>query len=360
MNFNFKQLQAYLDETILPDIKEKPITYQDIVKMPHYENVSSKIYSFFFQIDAKHNLGDLFISSLKQIINIKVARSLNFSSVLFPETEFKTKKGRIDILLYNEKEAVIIENKIFHYLNNDLDDYWDSITQENKVGVVLSIKKIDVRNVNFINITHLEFLDSVFKNLSKYLANADEKYLVFLRDFYQNILNLTNPMSKELVHFFNVNGAEINHISLLRDQYIQYIITEVELSCEMIDEKLALYGNRNNRFRYFLCPSESNLMITIVFDSLYDGRREIYFIVELQNDLLDRRQEIKEIKFNLSESNLINSGFYSDTESYSHLAVEVHKVSENEILELSSFISKKINHSPILSIYQKVKSVIER
>jgi len=105
---------------------------------------------------------------------------------------------KTDNLLCNSEDAIIIENKVNHKLSNDLIDYWDSVLQKNKQGIILSLKEISentINSPNFINITHLEFMQCVAKNLSSYFSNANDKYIIFLKDFYnKTYLGLILPI----------------------------------------------------------------------------------------------------------------------------------------------------------------------
>ncbi|RZJ99948.1 MAG: hypothetical protein EOO43_25470, partial [Flavobacterium sp.] len=84
-------------------------------------------------------------------------------------TEYPTKFGRIDILIVKEDEiswrrrALIIENKLYHNLQNDLDDYFYSVSKREdippgKIAVVaLSLKPFNSAFPSFMKsgkITH--------------------------------------------------------------------------------------------------------------------------------------------------------------------------------------------------------------
>ena len=169
------QLQTFLNRSDIPIAKEKPKTYLSIAKQPHYENVLSNIYAFYFDTNGEHNLGNLFIQSLLGLISGSNIVKGDSKKVLEEfcdfdcDTEYSTdKNGRIDLLLSNDKNAIIIENKVYHHLNNDLSDYWNSIklNENNKIGLVMSLHPIsDIQHKHFVNITHLDFLNAVMTSL---------------------------------------------------------------------------------------------------------------------------------------------------------------------------------------------------
>src|SRR5215213_7278939 len=101
-------------------------TFFDISGFPLYENVISNWYSYFLKQEEDHGLGNLFIRTLLKLTGFN--QELNEFIV---EREVMTHKGnRVDLVIIgkgaDDGKYVIIENKINHWVNNDLEDYWDS------------------------------------------------------------------------------------------------------------------------------------------------------------------------------------------------------------------------------------------
>ncbi len=361
METSFIELKAFIDNHEIPTIKKRSLTFFDLSKQAHYENAWSNIYAFYFDVHQEHQFKDLFIKSLNELLKKKKI-DLQLQLPFHVETERSTiKKNRIDILLTNNNKAIIIENKVFHTLNNDLEDYWNSIEVKNKIGVVLSLKKIsksDINNENYINLTHLDFMNKVISNLPAYFSESNMKYVLFLKEFYQNIINITNPMEQNILNFYYQNNQKINDIVKVKNQVTKFVINEVEKARKGIDEEFDTYANRNELYRYYLYPQNPNLMITVFFGNLMNGKNEILLIVELQNDLLKQHKKIAKIEFTDLEKKLIKNDLLKDNNSWAHFAIESIQVSENDLYNLSEFLIKKINNSPILGIYRKIKKEI--
>ena len=102
---NLTTLQEFLDTAEIPVIEPKPLTFLEIAKQPHYENVLSNIYAFFFDVNAEHGFKELFISTLVALRMKKLGLTSSKFEGFYDfniETEYFTKKrGRIDILLHN-------------------------------------------------------------------------------------------------------------------------------------------------------------------------------------------------------------------------------------------------------------------
>ena len=189
---SLKELTEHFKEPLqvkLKDVEMQSPTFQELSGYPNYENVLSNIYKFFVELK-HHGLGDLFIQALDDCLEDEVVLMEDISVF----REFTTKKGgRIDLVIANSEEmnevsqVVIIENKIYHTLENDLEDYWDTFSHlTNRVGIVLSLSLLDVPKP-FYNITHKQWMTNVKARLGYHLKTADSKYLVYLQDFFNYI-----------------------------------------------------------------------------------------------------------------------------------------------------------------------------
>jgi hypothetical protein len=369
-------LQRFLDGATIPKIKGKPKTFLGIAKQPHYENVLSNIYAFYFKLHEEHGLKDLFITSLIDCIKDAKIASKDFNGFerFKTKTEYPTKKGgRIDLLLYNDKQAIIIENKVYHELNNDLDDYWGSVELEEesdtaKIGIILSLKptskdlyeKFKYRD-HYINITHVKLLNKVMENIGAYLSNTNEKYLTFLIDFHQNIKNISRPiMSKNKVNFYIQHKAKINDLVSLKYAYKTHVKAEVEDAGRHINNVKLVTPKKNSfnepRLRYYQSTKHSELVYTIVFEDLLKNDNKLHIIVEPRESALKNGAIFKDITFNEDEEAVLRKEFYEDTDNgWSHFASKLYDLSSEDIADLGGFIRKKIKEDHFDSIMQKME-----
>lgn len=96
-------------------------TYFDICGYPHYENVVSNVLAFFFDPFKPHELKNTCIEALIHISNPEIE---NIDEVWEVDREVRTDKGTfIDILIKNDDYVVLIENKVYADLYNDLEGY---------------------------------------------------------------------------------------------------------------------------------------------------------------------------------------------------------------------------------------------
>ncbi|NDP21448.1 MAG: PD-(D/E)XK nuclease family protein [Paludibacter sp.] len=371
---DLQTLQEFLDHNVIPKIKRRPKTFLGIAKQPHYENVMSNIYAFYFNVNEVHGMHDLFITSLLELINettLGKLKNVNEINDFDVDTEVTTiKGGRIDLLLSSQDHAIIIENKVYHTLNNDLQDYWSSIrvidnNEDNKIGIVLSLNKLNIIHPQFVNITHLDFLKRVIQNSGSYLMEAKDKYVVFLKDFYQNTLNMSKSEldSKELKFYFD-NQAKIIEAKDFYFAVRTHVANQVEQVVKLIEEPFILQtpkGKYGERLRFYLSPKNKNLMITVFFNRLLTIERRLILVVELKEGLLQSKEHYKQINFTEEEGFINKPEFYTNGNSrYCHFAEMTYILNDDEVSNLAQFIAEKLNTDGLLSIYRKLNEFIEK
>ncbi len=369
-----ESLKPFFENHVIPTIKRQPKTFLSIAKQPHYENVISNIYAFFFTVEEVHGVQDLFMASLLDIINQSerdLQKKVHQITDFTVDTEVSTNKnGRIDLLLSSENHAIIIENKIYHTLGNDLEDYWQSTPvipndESNKIGIVLSLNKLHPNHDHFINITHLELLQRVMLNLGKYILTANDKYVIYLKDFYQNITNLSkSEMNSKDLKFYLDYQKNILEAVELQDAVRRHIIDHVENVARLTNEGFIISKSRgvlNERLRFLVSPNNKNLMITIVFEKLLTKDRELILIVEMKYDLLKSKELYRSITFSEQEKARLKDDFYTDLKNdWCHFAYKDYKITEENFVNLSKFIVEKLERDHLLTIYKKLDAIIPK
>jgi len=370
---NPENLLKFLEAAKVPVVKPQPKTFLGISRQPHYENVLSNIYAFFFDVNEEHGFGDLFVSSLKELL--QEAEEVTDSAFydceeLSPETEWTTDKGgRIDILLKNETHAIIIENKVYHYLNNDLNDYWNSVkvSDENKRGVVLSRRPVPLsKKSRFVNITHEALMRKVMGQCGNYIPSANDKYLTFLKDFYQNIINISSSiMQSSDIAFYFSHQEEINNVAAFNQRVRAHVFSEIEKAASLIDPKykLSLSGKRSDRLRYYVSDSNRQLMITVVADHrLFNHHKpKMFLVVEMQGKLLENKEVFKTVEFSSEEraANVLRDDFWTNTDKYwAHFAGATLYPNQDEFANLGEYIVKELTDQRLLDISEKLNNFL--
>ncbi len=198
----------------LPKKTPRDESFISICGFPSREKVSSNILAFFLDTHREHKLKNLFVKSLLESVGLNAN---DYPEDFESETEVYTKNGKyIDLLLCNEQINIVIENKIYAELYNDLKDYYEKASEEGKdepIGIVLSLSPIDESKKGtkkFKFVTYEDFFSKVKENIGNYLEEANPKYIPFLLDYFYNIENLERGenMDKEFLEFLRKNDNE--------------------------------------------------------------------------------------------------------------------------------------------------------
>lgn len=204
--------------------EEKHPTFLAIIKQSNREIVWSNILAFFFDPNKDHKLGDLMIKSLieasGQTIEIK-----NFKSVTVKTEVLTDNRKRLDIVIEGEGFVIGIENKVEHWLNNDLEDYGKMIARISKNRRVhkIVLSKYNCCEDHFQNVTYDSFIRQIKNNLPNYKINAHKDYLTFLNDFIRNIKTSINFKAmiekREVLEYFCKN---YDQFSVLSSKFVQF------------------------------------------------------------------------------------------------------------------------------------------
>lgn len=344
-----KLIEEYktLFDLTFPKPVNKRKSFLEIANVPHYENVISNFYSFYLDKNEEHKFGELFLKSLYDIIAEKTNKQIEFDNYSV-YTEVSTKNdGRIDILIEDEdeKNAIIIENKIYHTLNNDLIDYWKSVkaTNNNKIGIVMTLEELETNNPNFINITHKQYIKKIKSNIGYYLNGCDDRHLLFIKDLFENILNLTSNKSdmSDTLKFYYEHKDKIHELSEFKEQAKQHFynsvnelkkITGLEPEKSKTKDYRCLIISKRPSLRYWLRFSQdsSDDFFTIYLDLYGKTKENAEKLVE--DKKLRSCAEKKGIKIELFREE--NNGISIASKSYS--------LTSDEFVDFGKFIADKI------------------
>jgi hypothetical protein len=359
-----KELEKYYEELLKADLKvipKKVTTLFDIAGFPNYETVMSNFYSFYLDPNGQHGFNDLFISALSDIIKRKTGGHsiIANSKICYTEREVNRK---IDIVVSEPSEfddvvenAIIIENKVNASVYNDLMEYYNSIkVNKNKIGVVLSLRQEADLPEEFINITHDEFINQVEQSSGSYFLNADLKQTVILKEFIQNIKNMSQTKDlKEHYEFFFKHQDKIKKISDLYSNIKSDIFKQVDDVCEKLNLGLKLQGRYSSQLRYFFSKT-APVYFTIWLDNLFNGDGEIYIFVELNKEGISHLDKINKIKFTEDEKKLLDETT-KVRKTYIHYATKEVKPSPEDIKDFTNYIYNQITQTPLKDIFIKIE-----
>lgn len=262
----------------LPHEKQN-LTFMEVSGYPHYENVCSRILGFYLDSKQQHELKDLFISAILKIT--KNTCSTNIQSI---QTEFATRNGRLDILVEGDDFILAIENKIFHWLANDLDDYAHAVRQKAKnskqeIKIVLGLSNSNdpkILRSGFISCTYEKLWNEVKSLLGSYIAKANPKWVTYLLDFIETTTNLAgkNMELRATDEFFIQNDEIISALFKERNEFLQRLTQKVVTLCNLMNEVPEKALLTKEPYTYstdrvvmdFNFPTEKKIPYAIAFD----------------------------------------------------------------------------------------------
>lgn len=359
MEVQLEGLQKFFDSAHWPQQIERRQTFFSIAGFPHYENVMSNVYSFFFNTNNPHNLGSLFIDSLIDVLKQKGVK------ITWTDDAFKrayslrevgvAERQRLDLLIHNglqESEwqgssaAILIENKIYHWLANDLNNYWESIDlgdlNEQKIGVVLGLRR-EVVPLNWVYVSHAELAKAIENRLGAALYRAEPRYVTLLLELIENIhaMSNTNKEFKELAGFFQRNRAQISQAEKIRGQLFQQLADEIRNS---LPSDYSIWQNAEARRDGWLVIHKSGSQrcsyVLGYYDVFYKDDKPTYRIELHANpdDVL-----YPELKQNiLSLDHVRTHNIEQDNRNPHHIAGKTYHILSDEFPNLPLLISEKL------------------
>ncbi len=215
-------LKLLLAFNALPHTKRSR-TFMDVSGYPHYENVCSNILAFYFDPMGEHDLKDLLLSAFLEM----AGKEQMIGGTVKVSREYSTANARIDLLVEGEAYLLVIENKIYHWLANDLEDYAKTANALKKDGqevikVVLRLQPIkEPLDCGFVSHTYNELWKTVRNLLGNYIGRADAKWVTYLLDFMETTTNLAgqNMALKQTDQFFIEHHEAIQNLLTERDAF---------------------------------------------------------------------------------------------------------------------------------------------
>lgn len=281
-------LQDWLDKTeVGVDFNKSQnadgISILQMCGIDHLENAWSDIYAYFLNPNKDHGLGSLFLTALMRLIGEQEYAIEDIRII----REYKCKSNkRIDILIRGIEWAIMIENKVYHDIVNPFDTYWSSVYACKKHGVLLTLNPIASPDSRFVNITHLQWLREIQRNLPDHLPVKPD---ILLNDFIENVKKLTGEMDENIRKLYLANRQKINRLVEVSGQYkkwLQSIFTEDRFIESIPLGSLASNRNQHlirthqtrlgskDRYVMYLIPNTDELVFTVYFERLWKSKEE--------------------------------------------------------------------------------------
>lgn len=334
INYNKEFIE--ITQLSYPEKIEHPIGFLEITNQYYKEVIISRLYQYFLTQKNNSKIAELFIQTLLELVQ----SSLIFTEYIC-EAEVSTQDGkRIDLLITSETEnaAIIIENKIYHHLNNDLEKYWNHSNYKNKIGIILSLKPCppeDKYKDTFCNVTHQQWMSAI---VAKGLPTGlDTKQYIYLNDFINTLSNLSKTMEmNNQVRFFFEHTEPIMKALQISDEARNFVTTQIELAAQNLGQ--SLWGKSDTYRCIYKNGYNQKIFYTIVFDTLLGIEKCLTIIIELHGKEAVRKEEFK----NLIPANINFDEGKGKGTGWVHLVARTYYPTIVELGKLGEFIAEKI------------------
>jgi len=308
MSYTIDELKESVN-SIPKFIFEKEKNIFDIGTRGFYENPFTDVVAYILDSNSEYKGRDLFLKYLLQDFPEEVVDS--FIDKCSTTTQYTTGMGnRIDLLLYNNSYLILFENKIYHTLNNPLNDYRDDITSKyprlQKFFVIMSYKKEHVpQDWKYINIQKTFY--SILKDPS---ASLNDKWDYFVKDFLLQFSDKHKlKMEQDITEFIENNFSKILDARDKLDSYIlglaEQIKGETDIRGYHINNKNWAKNEIAIRFYPFSDHNLTENNVTLVFTNNGKLNISLYYYVDFTENSLEIHQNLGENKFELWEEDNI-------------------------------------------------------
>ena len=211
----FKALLAEFKE--LPPTPQRDPTILEILGYPYskWENAYSNTLAFFLDPEREHDFGPIFLQSLLSVAECEAIQ--DGEKVEVNREEITGTRKQIDLVVSTETLIIGIENKIYHELHNDLEDYGRHLCKQAngrrvcKILLGLNKPNDDQELSGFKPITYQEYFCEVLRRIGPAIIGSKDRYLRFALEVIETVKHLTevSAMDKAMIDFFKEKQEKV-------------------------------------------------------------------------------------------------------------------------------------------------------
>jgi hypothetical protein len=337
------ELESFFSQNPVPTGPEYNHGFLEIIGKESHENIWSKLYAYFldeFIYDGRYP----FLDALCEIIARKTGRVMEFRNHTV-KTEQPTSNGRIDIVIKDEYTGnhILIENKVYHYLNNDLYDYWShfQVPSEKKVGVVLALSETPIDDSlkdKFLSITHVDWLCTVEEILSDIRSLSQKNK--YLDDFVKTVKHITkHRVMNDQVAFYFKHALAVRRAIEAKEAAREFLKSQYEI----IAGKLGLeyFPISDDRCNFWDAVHHHDIYFTLDAKELLEGSMKIDIIIELFREPLKEHRSLEELV--KDEPQFQRMKQFRMYEGFLHFGYKNYTLSEVDLGRFAVFVVEKIH-----------------
>lgn len=316
----------------IPKASGQPDGFLEIAGIAHRENVNSRIYAHFLN---SHHSGvrSSFLNALLELVTEKSGKSIDIQSCVALLENATDKNCRIDLLIkdHGNQSAIVIENKIYHHLDNDLLHYWDHVPckEENKVGVLLTLEPHTIPEEvagKFVNITHNEWIGRIRQNGLP--MDIPANYYHYITDFANTIDRLTKSYTmNEQARFYFQHAPKVIEAKNTMDQAYGFLEDQLNILAGKLG--WSTYGSAIDWKNFWDAENELHTYLTVYYGPIINGELNCQIILELMNEDQTKMGELEPLLIDSPQYQQMHRG--ESTKRYVHFGVRDYTLTMAEL-----------------------------
>jgi len=196
----------------------------------HYENPVSDLLAFFLDPAEIHGLGPLFLRAFLECLADESLLQLSLDGVKITREESTNNQNRIDLVVRGSGWMLLIENKIYHWVANPLDDYERHFTELNQgtLPILVILSPGGQRHAEkWKGVSYKDYckrLDHHLQSLQK--SNVLSKWMIFAREWILHMENelYTKPMEENAIAFVEKHWKQLKEAQQLAEDYRKFLL----------------------------------------------------------------------------------------------------------------------------------------
>ena len=231
-------LEKFLQMAATHRVPPKERTIFSIGGRGYYENAASDMLAFFLRPHEEHGFGTIFLSVFFECMGKKENEIPMLINCTIEREQYTKQGNRIDLQINGGDWCLIIENKIWHTLNNPLKDYETHAGDFGKTQYFAILSPGGDTCQNWVGIKYADYCLALRQRLGKVMFDSPHsKWLLFAREFILHLENeLYNPtMNTENADFVEKHESQIAAVKQLDSDYRVFL---QKLLKQSLDDKI--------------------------------------------------------------------------------------------------------------------------
>lgn len=232
-----KFLQNAILKQVTPKLEPNLL---EIARVNHRELPISNLYAYFLNPHENHGLNRKFLNALLELIDSEVTFKNENISV---QREVHTDTGKyIDIVISDDENVLIIENKIWADVYNPMPDYINHYKGRNPVAIILANYK---SGGDYQNIIHQELAEKFQNQNINYKEGLSERQKANVDTFLETLKSykMTFEKIQNFTEFLKANSTQIANLRSKIKEYRHYVSTVL---AEQLSEKTGISKTKPN------------------------------------------------------------------------------------------------------------------